>query len=124
MIVLDASVMIALLDGSDAHHGRARALLSSAAAEPLAASVVSIAETLVGPRRRGAADAASSALDRLDIQRVAVGADDAQRLAELRAGLGLRLPDCCVLVAAERVDGRIETFDDRLRTCAQEIGRA
>lgn len=45
--------------------------------------------------------------------------DDAPtRLALLRAGTGLKLPDCCVLLAAEQTRGTIATFDGRLTAAA------
>jgi predicted nucleic acid-binding protein len=43
-------------------------------------------------------------------------------LAGLRAATGLKLPDCCVLLAAEQVGGGLGTFDDRLATAARERG--
>jgi predicted nucleic acid-binding protein len=36
------------------------------------------------------------------------------RLALLRAETGLKLPDCCVLLAAEQSGAAVATFDDRL----------
>jgi len=46
------------------------------------------------------------------------------RLAMLRAGTGLKMPDCCVLLAAEQTHGVLATFDDRLATVATERGLA
>jgi predicted nucleic acid-binding protein len=43
-------------------------------------------------------------------------------LAGLGAATGLKLPDCCVLLAAEQVDGAVATFDDRLAAVARERG--
>jgi predicted nucleic acid-binding protein len=43
-------------------------------------------------------------------------------LAALRAGTGLKLPDCCVLQAAEQAHAGIATFDDRLAAAARELG--
>jgi predicted nucleic acid-binding protein len=48
--------------------------------------------------------------------------DQPARLAGLRASTGLTLPDCCVLLAAEQVDGAIVTFEDRLAAAARERG--
>jgi predicted nucleic acid-binding protein len=44
------------------------------------------------------------------------------RLAGLRASTGLKLPACCVLLAAEQVDAAIVTFDHRLAAAARERG--
>jgi len=43
-------------------------------------------------------------------------------LAVLRADTNLKLPDCCVLLAAEQTHGAVATFDDRLATAARERG--
>jgi hypothetical protein len=47
------------------------------------------------------------------------------RLAMLRAETRLKLPGCCVLLAAEQVcDAQIATFDDRLYGVARQRGFA
>ena len=49
--------------------------------------------------------------------------DAAGQLAELRAHTGLKLPDCCVLLTAERHGpAEIATFDTRLARVAVERG--
>jgi predicted nucleic acid-binding protein len=123
VIVLDASVLIAHLDPSDAHHDRATGLLLDHADSPLATSVITVAEVLVGAERVGRRDAAVRALARLGLARVSVMADHPERLSALRAHTRLKLPDCCVLLAAEIVDGEVASFDDRLAARAAEMGR-
>jgi predicted nucleic acid-binding protein len=120
VIVLDSCVLIAHLDETDAHHERARALLLEIAGEPLGASPLSLAEVLVGPARAGRLDLASAALHQLEITPLPLGTDAPVRLAVLRAGTGLRLPDCCVLLAAEESGGAVVTFDSRLAAAARE----
>jgi predicted nucleic acid-binding protein len=123
VIVVDASVLIAHLDERDAQHGQAVAALLDAAEQPLAASPLTIAEVLVGPARQDRLDAAVQALTQLELQEIPFAADAAARLALLRAGTNLKLPDCCVLLAAQ--DGRAEailTFDDRLGREAERLG--
>ena len=123
MIVVDASVLIAQLDGADAQHARAVDALLAAADEPLGASPLTVAEVLVGPARRDRLDAAVHALARLELQEVPLGDGAPQRLAALRATTSLKLPDCCVLLAAET--GRassILTFDGALARAAAELG--
>lgn len=115
-------MLIAHLDGADAHHDRARALLLSAAEEPLAASPLSLAEVLVGPARAGRFDKAIAALHQLRVTGVGLGEGAPIRLAVLRARTGLKLPDCCVLLAAEQAQGAVATFDDRLAAAAGERG--
>jgi predicted nucleic acid-binding protein len=122
VIVLDASVLIAHLDAADAHHERASALLLDIADEPLGASPLSLAEVLVGPARAGQLDRASAVVHQLHVTCVRLEDDAATRLAVLRAGTSLKLPDCCVLLAAEQTHGAVATIDDRLATAARERG--
>lgn len=122
MIVLDACVLIAHLDATDAHHARASALLLDAVDEPLGASPLSLAEVLVGPARAGQLDRATAALHQLQVASVLLGEDAPTRLAVLRAGTNLKLPGCCVLLAAEQTHAVVATFDDRLATEARKRG--
>lgn len=122
MIVLDASVLIAHLDASDADHDRAFDLLMQLPEEPLAASPLTLAEVLVGPARAGLLDRAGAALHQLEVASVPLEEDAPVRLAVLRAGTGLRLPGCCVLLAAEQTHAAVATFDDRLAAAARERG--
>jgi predicted nucleic acid-binding protein len=120
VIVLDASVLIAHLDVSDAHHDRAFALLQGLADERFAASALTVAELLVGPARAGGSERAGAALRALGVETVPIGDAAPAALAGLRAATGLKLPDCCVLLAAEEVGGGLATFDDRLAAAARD----
>jgi predicted nucleic acid-binding protein len=125
VIVLDASVLIAHLDARDAHHAAAVDRLGAAARYGYAASVVTVAETLVGPARAGVSSTARRVLHELGIERIGLGPGAPERLAELRAGTGLKLPDCCVLLAAEDAAAEaILTFDERLGRAARDLGLA
>lgn len=119
-LVLDASVLIAHLDAHDAHHDRANALLASSGDMPLIASVVTMAEALVGPTRAGVGDRVTAALQRLGVAPVAVPADAARELARLR-GTGLRLPGCIVVLTALRqAPAVLATFDRRMDQVARD----
>ena len=122
MIVLDASVLIAHLDATDAHHDRAQRLLLQAADQELAASVVTVAEVLVAPARAGHLARATAVLAELGVASVPLDVDTHVRLAMLRAETGLKLPDCCVLLAAEQGRGAVGTFDDRLAAAGRARG--
>jgi len=123
VIVVDASVLIAHFNAGDRHHSQASAVLLQAVGHPLAASSVTLAEVLVGPARAGKLDLARAALRTLEVEEVPVRTGAAERLAGLRAGTGLKLPDCCVLLAAREVGANaILTFDHQLSKCAQELG--
>jgi len=119
VIVLDASVLIAHLDRNDALHVRAEAALDEAATEPFGSSTISLAEVLVGPARRDQLGAAQAAIEALGVTEIPLGADAPARLARLRAETGLKLPACCVLLAAQDAGATgILSFDDRLSTAA------
>lgn len=124
MIVLDASVLIAHLDGTDPHHEAALGLLLAGADDEFAfaASVVTIAEVLVAPARAGRLADAEGALRTLGVEAVPLGGDAPARLAQLRVDTGLRMPDCCVLLAAQDTGRSLATFDDRQATRARTLG--
>lgn len=123
MIVLDACVLIAHLDSSDAHHAQACRLLTEMAGQPKLISALTLAEVLVGPARVGRRRAAEAILDELNLQPREVPASAAGQLAELRAATGLRLPDCCVLLTAEiAAPAGLATFDEKLARVAASRG--
>lgn len=123
MIVVDAGLLIAHLDRRDAHHDRAEHLLLEVADDALGASPITVAEILVGPARAGRLNAAHRALRELGLGQVALHADAAVRLAAMRAETGLKLPDCCVLLAAEQAPAdALITFDRRLAQAALSFG--
>ena len=119
MIVLDASVLIAYLDNNDRHHDAAEALLERAIDDDLGANPLTLAEVLVVPARDGRLDPVRSVLRDLEVQELPFPADTAVRLAQLRASTGLKMPDCCVLLAAEDEAARVACFDDRLARAAE-----
>jgi predicted nucleic acid-binding protein len=58
----------------------------------------------------------------LKVSQVALLPDAAERLARLRAGTGLKLSDCCVLLAAQQSSAEaVATFDDRLAAAARKF---
>jgi predicted nucleic acid-binding protein len=122
VIVLDASVLIAYLDAEDAQHQKAETLLAREIDDEFAANPLTLAEVLVGPSRTGRLDAARSALRELEVAEQPFPTDTAVRLARLRADTGLRMPDCCVLLAAQETAARVAAFDERLIRAAEELG--
>lgn len=122
MIVLDADVLIGYLDRADAHHESARSVLRSLAGEDVAASTITLAESITGPVHRGAGDQAAAILDDIGVDEISLPPGAARRLAELRVATGLKLPDCVVLHAAEVRGARIASFDQRLRRSAAALG--
>ena len=124
MIVLDASVLIAHMDGNDSHHAKARAVFGDNSAMPFGASEISLAEALVVPMRAGKLEAAQWGLDRLRVIPLQLGPDVPSRLARLRAETNHKLPDCCVLLAALEHGGAVASFDSDLVRTAQGLGLA
>jgi predicted nucleic acid-binding protein len=122
VIVLDASVLIAHLDERDAHHERASRLLADTGAEPLGASTITLAETLVGPTRADRLPDVTAALERLGVTELLLGDRAPTRLAQLRVGAGCKLPDCCVLLAAQERGATVASFDSALIDAANRLG--
>ena len=119
MIVLDACVVIAHLDANDVHHGRATRLLADLGVQPTTMSPLSRAEVLVAPARAGRRRAVEDAMAQMDID-VGRRCRAAGRAARPHRP---RLPDCCVLLTAERHGpAEIATFDARLARAATERG--
>lgn len=122
MIVLDASPLIAYFDAADALHERAVASLRRLGGQRFAISPLTLAEVLVGPTRNDALDLIRSGLQLLDAEEVGLPHDAAIRLAGLRAATRLKLPDCCVVLAAQQRGAAVLTFDDRLAAACERLG--
>jgi toxin FitB len=123
VIVVDANVLIAHLESTDANNARAMALLDKAVGTRLGTSTVTLAEVLARPTRAGRLREAEAHLRELRLTEIGFGQHAAPRLALLRAETNLKMPDCCVLLAAEDGDATaILTLDDRLRATAVRMG--
>lgn len=123
LIVLDAGVIIAVLDSSDTHHNSARDALGVELdrGSSLVLPASAYAEVLVAPFRRDgdSASVVDSLIDALPATVQAVTRAIARAAAELRAqhGSRLRLPDALVVAtAAELGADRILTTDRRWPT--------
>ncbi len=119
MIVLDASVLIAYLDSDDKHHVAAESLLTEAVDDDLAVNPLTLAEVLVVPARDGRLEPTQAALRDLEVDELPFPSDTAVRLARLRASTGLKMPDCCVLLATEDSVATVASFDERLVRAAE-----
>lgn len=96
LTVLDASVVIAVLDAGDPHHAAARAALSAhlESRDALVVPVSAYAEALVGAFRSGpsAVETVEAFLAALPASIEPATASIARRAAELRARHGRRMP--------------------------------
>ncbi len=122
MIVLDASVLIALFGRSDAHNARSQRFFESHLLEGFVIHPLTLTEVLVGGARLGK-------LNQLDRDIRAMGVEVSQPdlgepllLAEIRSVTGLKLPDCCVLVTALQLAAPLFTFDEQLARVALSQG--
>ena len=123
MIVVDASALIAHLDADDAQHQRAVERMIELAEQPLGCRSITLAEVVVGPARAGRLEAAERAVRDLGVTEIRLGEGAAPRLAGIRAATGLKLPDCCVLLAAQDCGAQaVLTLDDRLGRQAKRLG--
>jgi predicted nucleic acid-binding protein len=118
LIVLDAGVLIGVLDGGDVHHVAATEAvrLAEENLDQLVLPGSALAELLVGPSRRGreAIAVVDSLLVTLAVDVVAIDQTIARQAAVLRATTSLRLPDALVVASAivVRAD-RLLSIDNR-----------
>lgn len=120
LTVLDAGIIIGVLDAADAHHDAAVQLLSRVIGEGdrIAIPASAYAEALVGPARRGSSG--RQVVDDFLADMVAdvepITRQAAARAAELRAAHGrrMKLPDALVVAIAMHLRAdRILTTDRR-----------
>jgi predicted nucleic acid-binding protein len=98
LIVLDASVVIALLDPADALHHVATDALIGHAGDDIKLPASAYSECLIGHARRGQVQAAKRAISSLLVDVVPITDRVAEDAAELRARHPkLRLPDALVV---------------------------
>ena len=106
LTVLDAGVIIGVLDARDPHHAAARASLAAVVerGDALAVPASAYAEALVAPSRRGSAaiESVDAFLHDLAADVEPITRQVARRAAQLRArhGARLRLPDALVVALA------------------------
>jgi predicted nucleic acid-binding protein len=120
-LILDASVVIGLLDTADPHHSRAVDDVEAADLEghQLVLPASAHSETLVAFARARRLDEARRAIAAMGITVVPLTDTIAERAAELRARHErLRLPDAIVLATAQRLEGRLLSYDRRLSRLA------
>ncbi len=111
-------MLIAYLDSDDTQHALAEDLLVREIDDDFAVNPLTLAEVLVVPVRDGRLAEVQTALDDLEIRETPFPADTAVKLALLRTGTGMKMPDCCVLLAAEAAGARVASFDAGLLQAA------
>ena len=120
-LILDASVLIGLLDTADPHHTRAVDDVEAADLEgqQLVLPASAYSETLVAFARARRLDEARRAIAGMGITVMPLTDAIAERAAELRSRHErLRLPDAMVLATAQELGGRLLSYDRRLSQLA------
>jgi predicted nucleic acid-binding protein len=121
-LILDASVLIGLLDTSDPHHAIAVDDVEAAdhAGHSLQTPASAYSETLVAFARADRVPEARESVAGMGITITPLSAAIAERAAALRAAHPrLRLPDALVLATARELSADLLTYDDRLARVAQ-----
>ncbi len=123
--LLDANVLIGALDSSDAHHVRARRLLTEwrRRQDAVAISVVNLSEVLIAP----SADAARLATAREAIAALGIEAhlpNEAIGIeaARLRQRYPVSLPDAYCLATAKHTRSTLSSFDHKILKAANDEG--
>lgn len=122
MITLDACLLIAHLYPHDPHHHTATEYLRGSAGEDYVIHSLNLAEVLVGGVRAGRGQEMLADIEAIGVHIADHGGGEPLRLAELRAGAGLKLPDCVALDTAMATESTLATFDDRLAEAARRHG--
>jgi predicted nucleic acid-binding protein len=120
-LILDASVLIGLLDTADAHHARSINDVEDAdkAGWQLLVPASAYSETLVAFARARRIGDARDAIAAMGITVTPLTAAVAERAAELRARHEpLRLPDAIVLATARELGGELLSYDRQLSRLA------
>jgi predicted nucleic acid-binding protein len=121
-LILDASVLVGLLDDAHDHHEQAVADVERAdrRGDDLVAPASAYSECLVAFARARRLDDARSALAAMGIVVAPMTAVIAELAAELRATHdSLRLPDALVLATSRESGGKLLTYDSRLAKLAK-----
>jgi predicted nucleic acid-binding protein len=114
LVVLDAGVVIGVLDDEDPHFDSALAAIEACSAGDLRLPASAYAEVLVRPARLGQLPRARDAIRTLDIAIDPLSAEAAESAAELRAmHRGLRFADALVLGHAGIVGADLVLTTDR-----------
>jgi predicted nucleic acid-binding protein len=122
-LILDASVLVGLLDTADAHHHQAVEDVDGAdsTGNTLMTPASAYSEALVSFARAGRIPDARDAIAAMGITVVTISQEIAERAAEIRAQHDrLRLPDAIALATARELRADLLTYRDTLTKIATQ----
>lgn len=123
--LLDADVLIGALDSSDAHHARARRMLTRwrRRQDAVSISVINLSEVLIGPSADPMRLArAREAIAALAVEVHAPSEAVAVEAARLRQRYPVSLADAYCLATAKHTRSSLASFDQRVLKAAREEG--
>lgn len=121
-LVLDAGVLIGLVNTKDKHHTWALGIMNQTLVHALCMGVVNYAECLVAPAAAGKLDLFKERTAGLGIQVIHLLASEAFGLAEVRAVNALKMPDSAALHLAVTLEAELATTDIKLAQAARQLG--
>lgn len=124
MIVIDASVLIALVNSADAHHAWAKQFFTDTLDDDLCISALTLAEVLVHPLRHGIGSEFLESISGMGLVVHDITGAQAARLADVRVRSGLKMPDAAVLHLAIEAGTTLATLDSQLAGQAKALNVA
>jgi len=112
LVLLDSSVLIALLNPKDLHHEVA--INSNSSGNQFVVSTISITEIMPRAIKDGNAEAIWKALTAMTQTIVDLDAELSMSAARIRASTSLRTPDAIISATAQERGAQLWTFDARL----------
>ena len=122
-ILLDSTVVIAALSGSDSHHKNAQEILSSTARSQFAISAVSVGEVLIRPSVVGkeSVELFLSGLNRLVSQVIPFQQEHALLSASIRGKHKITFVDSMIIATALIGDRKLISFDRKMMGIYERI---
>ena len=112
LVLLDSSVLIALLNPRDLHHDVA--INSNSSGNQFIVSTISITEIMPRAIKDGNAEAIWKALIEMTHAIADLGAELSMSAARIRATTSLRTPDAIISATAQQRGAQLWTFDSKL----------
>ena len=112
LVLLDSSVLIAILNPADRHHQIA--IDSYQAKDQYLISALSLTEVLPAAIKAGTGEAVKVKLAQVTKEVIALTAEIAEAAAAIRVASGLKTPDAIISASANSSKAQLWTFDGKL----------